>query len=176
MDQFVRDLITSFVSAGLVALMSTGVVLTYATTRNIQPWLCGGRLQRGLHLLRAEHGRWLAVVGGGGLCDRGGVPVGRTHTRRGNFQAAGRSLGDGADRGYRGRSAGLARTVHLCGAGWNRRLPLEHSAGLDDPASSGAWTPTRQGIPSSEWGGHHIGPDHCSRGGNCLYRRAYDLS
>ena len=33
MDQFVRDLITSFVSAGLVALMSTGVVLTYATTR-----------------------------------------------------------------------------------------------------------------------------------------------
>jgi len=33
MDQFVRDLITSFVSAGLVALMSAGVVLTYATTR-----------------------------------------------------------------------------------------------------------------------------------------------
>jgi branched-subunit amino acid ABC-type transport system permease component len=33
MDQFVRDLITSFVSAGLVALMSVGVVLTYATTK-----------------------------------------------------------------------------------------------------------------------------------------------
>jgi branched-subunit amino acid ABC-type transport system permease component len=33
MDQFVRDLITSFVTAGLVALMSAGVVLTYATTR-----------------------------------------------------------------------------------------------------------------------------------------------
>jgi branched-subunit amino acid ABC-type transport system permease component len=33
MDQFVRDLITSFVSAGSVALMSAGVVLTYATTR-----------------------------------------------------------------------------------------------------------------------------------------------
>ena len=32
MDQFVRDLITSLVSAGLVALMATGVVLTYATT------------------------------------------------------------------------------------------------------------------------------------------------
>ena len=44
MDEFVRDLITSFVSAGLVALMATGVVLTYATTRNTQPRLCGSRL------------------------------------------------------------------------------------------------------------------------------------
>ena len=33
MEQFVRDLITTFVSAGLYVLMSSGVVLTYATTR-----------------------------------------------------------------------------------------------------------------------------------------------
>ena len=33
MDQLIRDLITTFVSAGLYTLMSSGIVLTYATTR-----------------------------------------------------------------------------------------------------------------------------------------------